>query len=258
MNKAICIGRRPSLPRAFTLVELLVVLGIIAVLIAIIMPALNKARASARSAVCLSNLRTIGHGFLMYANDNHDQLVWPQIKEGSVSKYYWWDLIGPYLGTKDLSTPQVVKSCPDYAPPTTGLQSYHKGYGMNTKAKMYVDNGGTARETAEYKHPSDGYLDASGNWKSPAHETAYRNLKMPWKYSRVFSRPTDKYIVGDANSMKCEPISSNITEWLGPPPYTGGAPVRHNLGKTANYLFLDGHAETRIPSHAHEGYFVRK
>lgn len=60
---------------AFTLIELLVVIAIIAILAALLLPALNAAKQQGQGAKCISNLRQLTLGWIMYANDNRDNLV---------------------------------------------------------------------------------------------------------------------------------------------------------------------------------------
>src|SRR5213083_1324079 len=80
-------SRRGSSTKAtgFTLVELLVVIGIIALLVGILLPALGRARESANKLKCMSNLRTLGQGLFMYAGDNRGSLPYGFVDAGAAA-----------------------------------------------------------------------------------------------------------------------------------------------------------------------------
>ena len=87
-------NRRDSSPSAgFTIVELLVVIGIIAILVALLLPALHRARQMARTTQCLSNLRQMDLGWIMYTSDNKGLLppyIWSTPGKPDIAWHTYW------------------------------------------------------------------------------------------------------------------------------------------------------------------------
>ncbi|MFA6959719.1 MAG: prepilin-type N-terminal cleavage/methylation domain-containing protein [Opitutaceae bacterium] len=97
--------------RAFTLIELLAVIGIVGVLAAIIIAVVGSARRSADSSRCLSNLRQMGPAFLTYAVDHRGRYPLAYNGTGDPDNN-WWYAIGPYVGLKvNYTWPSVTAVC---------------------------------------------------------------------------------------------------------------------------------------------------
>jgi len=142
--------------RAFTLVELLVVIGIIALLISILLPALSRARKSANTTKCLSNLRQVGTAFQLYATEFKGTI--PVVRQdipdidGATAKWniWWTDIIAPYVSRVDRATlittsnldevrQSVLWGCPEWLGRNATLNQYDTGYGMNAQFTTLPD-----------------------------------------------------------------------------------------------------------------------
>jgi prepilin-type processing-associated H-X9-DG protein/prepilin-type N-terminal cleavage/methylation domain-containing protein len=245
---------------AFTLVELLVVVAIIALLLSILLPALGRARALASNVKCQAQQHQIGLAIELYANTNDDFLV-PfneQVMPAGYSgpDFMWLELLVPYVngGTRDAANyeqwqDQVIGStwlCPDFQ------QTYQQemqnfpwriGYGLNMFA---------------------GPEGASTNPWMPGVSTSWWNPGAnPHTHKRMFKRtawkrPTGKVLVGDCNDFNMHHKSA-----YHPPNNPGSAFDRHfnsgqatevnaagtptgeyQPGASANFLFADGHVES--------------
>ena len=101
---------------AFTLIELLVVVAIIAILAAMLLPALSSARASAKSAKCMANLKQLIGAINMYADENDDWIPPGQRRDrdskGKAKQTKWYSIIQPYGIDYDKNAKATCLECP--------------------------------------------------------------------------------------------------------------------------------------------------
>jgi prepilin-type N-terminal cleavage/methylation domain-containing protein len=222
--------------RAFTLIELLVVIAIIAILAAMILPALAKSKEKARTIKCVANLHQIGYAFVMYADDSNDTYPTTAGFNGA----------GGWLGS------------PTYSPEGAGIQPTNRP--LNTYVSINTSNPTNMEAFALFHCPSDKGEDSAPPNKTifQINGSSYREMwgghswrvyrttgarlsqgnpaaaadSLPIRLSLVGTSPANKIISGDHNWHGNRPAENPRNMWHN---YKG---QRRN-----NVLFGDHHVE---------------
>ena len=204
---------------AFTLIELLVVIAVIAILAALLLPALGAAKVKARQAGCLSNLRQIGVAMQMYADENEGWL--PTTTHGAGTNASWIYQLAPYTAGVD-----AIRICNSDPKGQTRLAASGTSYTMNEFTSVdAVDPFGNLLETFRR-------LDA---------------LHRPTETMTVFECADSL----SANVFNDHTHSRNwINGWssviadIQPDRHRVGGPRGDHSSGLANYLFADTHVES--------------
>lgn len=243
---------------AFTLIELLVVISTIALLIGILLPTLSSARSVAESAACLSNQRQIGVAHALYATENKQLIVPPQIEDPTAGNFtgtntlFWFEILADtMIGSKrdasgnrnEFITENFI--CPTFdVARTEGEGGNSKtGYGLNPYLVDNYEPGGTqSGDYLEYNPvPDASDPDTFPNGQFFTYDQMVRQSE--WilngdSYEPVGLKPS---ITGGNAYWRINPNTAR--RWR------GGEPDRHSGmdykdTMRANYAFVDGHASS--------------
>ena len=207
---------------AFTLIELLVVVAIVAILAALLLPALTKARDRAKTAFCAGNLRQLGVAMLMYADDSRDLLMCVRMDTATDIHFWQWAMM-PYLGHKRISYYGV-----EYA---SGPAPYMPVFWCPAAT---IDFSTISPALSDYQYQS-AYVPKSSYGLSTSLNGPYPDY--PGVYRSQIKRPDRFLLATDGRTIYIHEGYVDGGAWDSI--FTAG--WRHSEG--TNVLLLDGHVE---------------
>jgi prepilin-type N-terminal cleavage/methylation domain-containing protein/prepilin-type processing-associated H-X9-DG protein len=235
---------------AFTLIELLVVIAIIAILAAMLLPALSKAKDRARTANCLSNLKQWGLALNLYATDNNDFMprdgmdaggTYPGGNGGHADPNAWFNLLPPYMSDRRLvdyynDTSSGTRMYERYPFPGGRGKIWHCPAAAMTPAQS-EDASIVSGNGAEGFFSYGMNIDLKRVTPGYANSDAAPYPRMP-KLSSI-QKPTDTVVLFD---LRFNPRTDggNAFNSVNPANRWRSFPQRHNGGGVIN--FVDGHA----------------